>query len=367
MVQPTWLTKTKIFFNPIKWIFILVLLALVGFGIYWGYTAPWTGFAQTGIPDPNSALPAKRLWDWLELLIVPIVIAIIGTIIGNIQKNSEFRAADEKEKREILQDYYDSILNIILDGKLKKTEAQIDPANENPIQVVIRSKTTTTLEVLDDERKKSVLQFIARAKLINRMNPMILLDELTLNQVNFQQIELISVNLSGIEMEQAQLKNAQIFDADLSTANLSAARLLDSRFSYSIFQKTRLAQVNAKNCEFDNCQFLEARLDDARFSNCNFQRANFSGAVLQKVNFKGCSLQNASFSKPGAGNKSYPAIFLSTNFENANLTNAHFSNTNLERNVSFRGAVLDGANFTGARVSKHQLQQAKSAKGIKIN
>src|SRR5215216_412290 len=65
----------------------LVRLGIAGLvaAAYFAAVFPdWTGFAADPIP-PNAAVtpivvyqPAKTLWDWLQLLLVPLVIVIGG-------------------------------------------------------------------------------------------------------------------------------------------------------------------------------------------------------------------------------------------------------------------------------------------------
>ena len=50
------------------------MVSLIAYWAITAYTAPqWTGF---GPYDENASGPrAKTLWDWMELLIIPVVLA----------------------------------------------------------------------------------------------------------------------------------------------------------------------------------------------------------------------------------------------------------------------------------------------------
>jgi hypothetical protein len=63
----------------------LVLLARVG------YAYEWTGFGpSTRLVDSKSALvPGKTLWDWLDLLIIPFVLAIGGIWFSRAERRHE--------------------------------------------------------------------------------------------------------------------------------------------------------------------------------------------------------------------------------------------------------------------------------------
>src|SRR5829696_5238699 len=57
----------------------VVLIALIGL-IRLGYQYEWTGFGAAVVQKPGDKeiRPRKTLWDWLGLLIVPVVLAIGG-------------------------------------------------------------------------------------------------------------------------------------------------------------------------------------------------------------------------------------------------------------------------------------------------
>src|SRR5215470_16359670 len=63
----------------VRWLFIIigiiVLPILLVRVILLGYGFPFTGFNGQQGPDPTKFQPAKTLWDWLQLLIIPAVLA----------------------------------------------------------------------------------------------------------------------------------------------------------------------------------------------------------------------------------------------------------------------------------------------------
>jgi hypothetical protein len=48
-----------------------------------GYALPGTGFGQTEVKE--GVTPSKTLWDWMDLLIVPVVLAIGGYYLNSSQ------------------------------------------------------------------------------------------------------------------------------------------------------------------------------------------------------------------------------------------------------------------------------------------
>src|SRR5258706_2150399 len=56
----------------------LIAVAVVGVLIWQGYAAEWTGFGQyTGpvVYKSKTFTRAKTLWDWLQLLVIPVALA----------------------------------------------------------------------------------------------------------------------------------------------------------------------------------------------------------------------------------------------------------------------------------------------------
>src|SRR5438132_149265 len=94
---------------------IVIIIAL----IFIGYRFDWTGFnvysitwlptARSGASLPITKLeeqqPAKTLWDWLQLLIIPVVLAVGGLLFSQIQKGNEQRITDDNQQEAGLQAY----------------------------------------------------------------------------------------------------------------------------------------------------------------------------------------------------------------------------------------------------------------------
>ena len=69
-------------------------LVVIIVGLLFGWD--WTGFTSATGPilKPNEQYrPAKTLWDLLQLLIVPVVLAVLGYYFTRTNSNSQDRAA----------------------------------------------------------------------------------------------------------------------------------------------------------------------------------------------------------------------------------------------------------------------------------
>src|SRR5213078_619931 len=135
----------------------------------------------------------RTLWDWLQLLIIPLVLAIGGFWLNQLQKDRELKESERRTKleqdtaekraqtereaaekhvqaeREValdnqreaaLQDYIDKMSELLIHEKLRES-AKLDE-----IVTIARVRTLTVLPRLDARRKKSLLEFLYAARLI---------------------------------------------------------------------------------------------------------------------------------------------------------------------------------------------------------
>ncbi len=113
----------------------------------------------------GTGFTGKTLWDWLQLLIIPAVLAIGGYLFTFTISRNERKAADthNQTEREIaqdnqreaaLQEYIDKMSELLLHEKLRESQ----PGDE--VRKIARVRTLTVLPRLDGERKRSVLQFL---------------------------------------------------------------------------------------------------------------------------------------------------------------------------------------------------------------
>src|SRR5258708_7741889 len=100
-LSQTWPQKNKPLLI-IAGVSILVLLLIFTLAVLWlGWD--WTGFTSATGPTlkPNEQYrPAKTLWDVLQLLIVPFILAIGGFWLNRIQKDREATATHQRAKAE---------------------------------------------------------------------------------------------------------------------------------------------------------------------------------------------------------------------------------------------------------------------------
>jgi hypothetical protein len=99
----------------VPWIIAIVfalIIAIVLIGI--GYAYKWTGFGQSSV---NANLePAKTLWDWLDLLIVSAVLAVLGFWFNRAQRSRDEYIQSQRAEDDALEKYLDYASKLLVDN-----------------------------------------------------------------------------------------------------------------------------------------------------------------------------------------------------------------------------------------------------------
>jgi hypothetical protein len=179
----------------------------------------WTGFVD------------KTLWDWFQLLIIPLVLAIGGFWFATVQDNRQQELEDQRAQDTALQAYIDQMSELLLRGDLRGSE------EGDEVRTLARARTLTVLERVEADRKGQVLRFLFEANLVNSSDPVISLAGADLQDAVIVTEETIIIwprgrrgdwrgtDWRGINLSGAYLPNAYIVTANLSGADLSGADL----------------------------------------------------------------------------------------------------------------------------------------------
>ena len=208
------------------------------------------------------------LWDWLKLLIVPVVIAGGGIWFSRQQREQELEIAERRTQDEALQAYLDRMGQLLIDKDLLGVRG---PEAGN-LRSLARSYTLTALGSLDGRRKRDVIRFLYETGLIYAdPPPAIVLSRADLTDANLEgmglcgreytgadfmgmtplsaraeqlgaelpeiarptnPVHLVSVDLSG-----ADLRGTDLGGANLMFANLSGAALMHDQATFSVMDR----------------------------------------------------------------------------------------------------------------------------------
>ena len=303
--------------------FILFACALLGvtallFGllriILAGYGAPWTGFGEYVLPE-SEYVRGKTLWDWMELLIIPLFLAGGAFILQRSERAAERKVTEEHQQEAALQAYFDRMAELLLDDELKQDQ------NEKA-STVMRVRTLTVLRELNAARNGIVVRFLRDLGLAGTKESSL----------------FVAASLEGADLKGVNLSETNLARARLEDANLECSFLIGASLKTAILRNANLERVHLRGASLDGAVLTNAILRSAALYKADLQNANLSGAYLE-----GAELQSA-------------------NLQNANLESAHLQNVNL-RDARLQGAFLRRANLKGAKVSAEQLATVKSLEG----
>ncbi len=351
--------------------------------------------------------PGKTLWNWLNLLGVPITLAILGYWLQQVQQKRAEEEAKEQRKlaadrtnEEVLQVYFDRLSALLVDKKLLAIADKVNSEKPEKLQAtqeeqelldsavnVIRARTLSIFRRFenDKERKNSVIRFLIEADFISKLKINLSGADLSgahlsyanlsganlsgadLSSAHLGEANLSYANLSGANLNGADLSGAHLIGANLSYADLSSANLNGTHLSYAHLIGTHLSYVNFSNADLNGAHLSYSNPSYANFSNAdlsgahlidtNFSAANLRGADLSAANLSGADLSYANLS---SADLSY-ADLSGTNFSNANLGKMkNFSSEQLNSAKNWGSAIYDGRRLDDPEVSKQLGLGAKS-------
>jgi hypothetical protein len=228
---------------PLGIVLLFILIRL-------GYRYEWTGFKETSrTKDENIEVqPRKTLWDWMQLLFVPVVLAILVGGLTWWQTSSErARQAEEAAQQEALraqntavQVYLDQMTTLMLEEGLRGADV------DSEVRTIAQARTSAVLQAVEPENQRTLLQFLSDAGLVQRVDgnrPSISLDRADLSDTDLRNIVFSGSNLSLANLSNADLIEADPSHADLSNANLRRANLSDADLSGADLSRAKLGDA----------------------------------------------------------------------------------------------------------------------------
>ena len=299
------------------------------------YTLVWNGFGKAAI----ESLQAKTLWDWMNLLLLPLII-IGGALLLNRsrrimerQQGEELSSvnreiASDRQKEEALQAYFDRIADLLLKDKLSKFSPE-------DVRAVARIRTLAVLRGLDPRRKGLVLLFLKDSSLIDREAVIDLcgadlkgvsIPFASLGRINLSEADLKGADLQGAGLSKAYLSGTNLSGANLVGANLAGADLFDANLSGADLSHAKLNGAKLNGANLRGCRLNEANLSEADLSGVNLDITDLIGANLRGAKLGGARLAGADLSE--------------ADLSQADLSGTQLTETDLEKVKSLEGAIL---------------------------
>ncbi len=295
--------KIITFISILSFIFVLILLRdilqiiIIGFSIIiflrFVYKIPFIGSIW------KYLFGEKTLWDWLELLLIPVGLLIIGIYFTNYFTSQQMDVNVEKVRYEVTQNYLDIFKkeNFLTEFKQEvdyavKNQSELKKAIEqNPENVcfhyykylpknnLLTSKTKLVLEQLTKLKtskysksieKKHILEFLRSSELIKKG----------------QNQETQKYNYLMIPF--ADMSSSDLYYADLSNTCLDSVKFSSYDGSYTSTSDMRRIKLNGsiltgailKGANLRYADLRGAELKNSSLENADLRGANLSGAKV---------------------------------------------------------------------------------------
>jgi hypothetical protein len=272
----------------------------------------------------------ETLWDWLQLLVVPLALAGLAFLLNETQGNREQRREDvratgqqeiaaDADRETTLRGYFAQISELMLDRRLLRSNADDD------VRKVARTTTLTALRRLDGERRAVVVKFLAEAGLLRA------------GERTDAPVHLASAELGG-----AQLSNAFLADTDLSGTDLVAARLYGAM----------LLRADLRGTDLRRADLRRAVLGDGLGGTVP---KGGSGRFVTGPETQHCPTPCS-------------AVLVASDLRSARLRGAILGHVNLLA-ADLRHADLTGADLTGADLTEAKVDGAvlRGARGVDLH
>lgn len=295
----------------------------------------WTGFGN------------KTLWEILQLIGLPAVLAAVGLFINYNLEQSQKRIETERYQQAALENYFKEMTNILVDKKLgalhhihtdsqqsdrqysithvineiEKTEGidkslkesivkdlqELNESQLEELEAIARAQTLTTLNLLrlDTKRRDLLVNFLRETTLAAKDPTCAKQDNKTPQQVekcrkqeqeanllvgiNLHSLDLHNINLQLFILQEADFGDANLFKAFLSEADLSGSNLSGSNLREASLIRTNLKGANLRNADLTKAFLNQANLgsqdtQDTNLTNANLTNANLTNATPPSLN-----------------------------------------------------------------------------------
>ena len=259
----------------------------------------------------------KTVWDWLQLLIVPIILSLITVAFTwqqgarqqriederaqQAQKIEDQRAEAEREIQEqraqhaTLQAYLDQMGTLLLDRDLHNA------GEDSDVRRLARARTLVVFDALASGRQNRALRFLRETELIQTTTPdrppIISLKYASLSNLELKgkkllgATDLTQANLNGSDLSEAHLEGTDLSGAHLSGADLEEAYLTDAVLGGAYLNNTDLSGADLGGADLSDA---EGRFESgARMNGARLDGADLSGADLANAQVTTGQLQEA--------------------------------------------------------------------------
>jgi uncharacterized protein YjbI with pentapeptide repeats len=225
---------------------------------------PPTPMGYSGDLEPIvEYVPQKSIWDWLELLIIPIAVTVFTLLFNQGMRKRELETQQrrryvdkkieiERYNSEIMQKYLDDISELLLNHDLIQEKENLNSS----VRDVAQTKTIIALRTLasDSNRKDNILQSLRDAQLSD-----FLFVKSWLKEINLEKTNLSGINFSNANLEKAKFRRASVRGTNFENANLANSDFREANLRNAIF-----LNANLSNCVFKDAVITLEQINEAK-------------------------------------------------------------------------------------------------------
>ncbi|TRU89116.1 MAG: pentapeptide repeat-containing protein [Microcystis novacekii Mn_MB_F_20050700_S1] len=274
-----WLKNIDNLVENISKILFFLLIFIISF-LLWRVFVIISNFKWSGFQK-------KSFWDWLQLLIIPLMLALGAFYLNSAADFRDYQIAQEQKHQEILTDYFSKMQDLIVETKKsKQTPGSKESNSEEGLLLEFRptaqALTLSVLEQLDGKRKGKVIIYLAESQLITVDN----------NEPYPQpEIKLDGANLKGMVLNDVDqvVKNGNKLRVIINKSDMTDSRfkriglLANSDLKGSNFSNSILTSVDFTNANMPQAKFIKGKINNVSFTDTNLKETIFDGVKLENI------------------------------------------------------------------------------------
>lgn len=342
--------------------FYLILIVLISILIVFSFISDheWSGFQN------------KQLWNWLELLIIPVFLAFGGLAIQNQAKEQQQYSDKQQAQQESLKKYFQDIQKLVYAQKSDNTIKEHSIEKTRFIEKLsyeekklLESFTQLVFSEIDANQKRQVVKFLYELELISCYQEQDNIENCN-NTISLEKVDLTGANLTDLSLINVSFQGANLREADFTNTNLELANFKDSILNDAKFDLAKLKNINTANVTFGdnksanvaenkwrNINRITSLYSIDSQSNTSFVENNCSSAIKTNTNSNQVKSQPKDKTRKNYENQD----FSQANLEQLNLSGANFMGADL-RGANFKNTILENANFKNSKLKGINLQGA---------
>jgi hypothetical protein len=160
--------------------------------------------------------------------------------------------------------------------------------------LLAQARTTAVLLELDNTRKRRPLKLIYRLHLINRAKPVITLENAALDHADLRELTLHDACLKGVDLRMANLRGANLSGTDLSNVDLRGADLRRANLTNACLKDANLLPYDKQDpAKLNSFHLNGVDPRNIDLSGDDLRLTNLSGAILEGADLSGANLAYA--------------------------------------------------------------------------